>query len=138
MPINTSELLNGELSYHLEEFNGSFYTEYRGSSALLSENIFASSDSVYYIYKNHYDAWNKGNLKEEDVWILGANFYDTSKIHGRKGLKCGEYSCYEKSLKNGKICTPGRLIYTLTQPRKALLHSAHALVAQKSAELRLR
>ena len=116
MPINISELLNDTV----EEFDGNFYTEYRGSSAILSENIFALSDSVHYIYRK---ALIEGFLKEKDVWILGANFNDTSKIDARKSLKCGEYSCYEKSLENGKICTPGRLIHTLTPTRDALLNS---------------
>ena len=107
-------------------FNYSIYTEYRGSSALLSENIFPSKWSVYPIFIKFYDDWkyaddrkyyddsfsqslNHGFLNKTFVWILGANFNDTSKIDARKGLKCSEYSCYEKSLENGKICTPGRL-----------------------------
>ena len=106
--------------------DGNFYTEYQGSSALLSENIFASKWSVYPIFIKFYDDWkyaddrkyyddsfsqslNHGFLNKTFVWILGANFNDTSKIDARKGLKCSEYSCYEKSLENGKICTPGRL-----------------------------
>ena len=118
MPINISELLN----HTVGDFNDSFYTEYQGSSAILSENIFALSDSVHYIYRKLYNAWFEGFSKEKDVWILGNNFNDTSKIDARKSLKCGEYACYEKSLKNGKICTPGRLTHTLTPTRDALLN----------------
>ena len=120
MPMNISELLDETV---LEEFNGTFYTEYLGSSAILSENIFAFSDSVHYIYRKLYDAYFEGLMKEKDVWILGANFNDTLKIDARKSLKCGEYSCYEKSLETGKICTPGRLTPTLTPTCDALLNS---------------
>ena len=74
--------------------------------ALLSKNIFDSGESLHYIYRDIHD-----QIEDIDVWILGANFNDTTKIDAKKSLKCGYYTCYEKSLENGKICKPGRFIF---------------------------
>ena len=104
MPINSS--FAEFLSESLTNFNDHLYTKYSESLALLSKNIFDSGESLHYIYRDIHD-----QIEDIDVWILGANFNDTTKIDAKKSLKCGYYTCYEKSLENGKICKPGRFIF---------------------------
>ena len=77
-------------------------TEYFGRPALLSEKISASRESVLYIYHRLLNF--TGGL---DFWILGASYNDTLRIDGKDDVKCGAHSCYEQSLKSGKICKPG-------------------------------
>ena len=47
------------------------------------------------------------NLNE--IWILGASFNSTSEFASHNKFKCGEDSCYEKSISERKICKPGKL-----------------------------
>ena len=74
------------------------FTEYLSLPALLTEVAHAYADvrSFQYDYEFYFD----------DFWILGSN-YDFSTISPKQGMECGEYSCYEKSSREGKICQPG-------------------------------
>ena len=89
-----------------------FFTEYLGSPALLSEKLFASRQSVLFVYQALI-SWgsmsiNNGNFAEEmDFWILGSSYNDTLRIDANDDVKCGAQSCYEQSLESGKICKPG-------------------------------
>ena len=89
-----------------------FFTEYFGSPALLSEKISAACESVLFIYETLINYEKKSihtsNLAEKlDFWILGASYNDSLSIDSNNDVKCGANSCYEQSLKSGKICKPG-------------------------------
>ena len=49
------------------------------------------------------------NYLEDDIDDKYARLYN--EIHSKQEFKCGEYSCYEKSLREGKICKQGKVIY---------------------------
>ena len=83
-----------------------FFTDYFGSPALLSEKMSASRQCVLTIYRNIRFVGKKF-FRGLDFWILGASYNDTIRIDANDGVKCGKHSCYEKSLKSGKICKPG-------------------------------
>ena len=96
-----------------------FFTEYHGSPAILSEKASASGLSVLAIYFDLADYGQEsvriGNLAGEvDFWILGASYYDTLRIDAKNDLKCGAHSCYEQSLKTGKICKPGFYFFVIS------------------------
>ena len=99
---NVPDVTNKDVFFMQERF-----IEYFGSPALLSEKISALNESVL-------DVWAfKGNFAGElDSWILGASYNDTLRINAKDEVKCGAHSCYEESLKSGKICKPG-LYYAL-------------------------
>ena len=44
-----------------------------------------------------------------EIWILGASFNSTSEFESNNKFKCGEDSCYQKSITERKICKPGKL-----------------------------
>ena len=75
-------------------------TDYRGHPSLLSEKMHSLGEvlSSYLILFERYFG---------DFWILGTDFYDLSKISSKQGVECGEFSCYEKSSREGKICKQG-------------------------------
>ena len=80
------------------EFNETVWTYYHESLAFLSErNRFFYSDVIQW-----YD------LRLEEAWVLGANSVDIPRIHSNQRLKCDEYTCYQKSLIEGKICKQGK------------------------------
>ena len=85
-----------------------FLTEYFGSPAVLSEKISASREHVssIYIVSNLKDV-EKKSVRGLDFWILGASYNDTLRIDANDDVKCGAHSCYERSLRSGKICKPG-------------------------------
>ena len=85
-----------------------FFTEYHGSPAFLSEKISASSHSFLFVY-SQLNYWRDiNNFPEEmDIWILGSSYNKPLRIDPEDNLKCGQLSCYEQSLKNGKICKSG-------------------------------
>ena len=86
-----------------------FFTEYQGSPAILSEKISALGESVLEIYNRLGFYQFSSNVPEEkDFWILGADYNYISAMDGKNGVKCGASSCYEQSLRSGKICKPGR------------------------------
>ena len=94
-----------------------FLTEYHGSPALCSEEIFASGQSVLSIYQRlNPDIVQATNFfvvyNIIDFWILGANYNDTLRIDEEEGVYCGEISCYKKSVENGQICKSGRFAKT--------------------------
>ena len=104
--VNRSTSLEPKKSFI---FNKLLLPKYHGSPALYSEEIFASGLSVLGIYqflKNYRLDINSSD--ELDFWILGDNYNDTSRIDAEDGVNCGEMSCYEKSVENGKICKSGR------------------------------
>ena len=96
-----------------KSFPEEFLTEYHGSSALLSEKISASGQSVLDNYYRliHYSQGSNfsGDL---NFWILGANYNETSRINVKDDVNCGPISCYEESVKNGQICKPGRFCFS--------------------------
>ena len=80
------------------KFNETVWTYYHESLAFLSErNGFFYSDVIQW-----YD------LRLEEAWVLGANSVDIPRIHSNQRLKCDEYTCYQKSLIEGKICKQGK------------------------------
>ena len=48
-----------------------------------------------------------------DFWILGSDFYDVSTISSEKTVNCSEFSCYEKSSSESKICKVGTFLFHL-------------------------
>ena len=105
--LNIPNVTEKEVLYHER-----FFTEYFGSPALLSERISASRESVlsiyYFLIEGGKEAIRIGNFAGElDFWILGASYNDTVRFDANDDVKCGAHSCYEQSLKSGKICKPG-------------------------------
>ena len=108
-----------------------FFTEYRGSPALLSENVLSqvkmylsegieiwrcqSPLSVYLGLKYYapilaaemadFRSFDNVRIKN-GFWILGAS-YNYSSINAINDIKIGKHSFYEQSLKTGKICKRG-------------------------------
>ena len=65
-----------------------------------------------FIYDRLVEFWT---IQEIGFWILGASYNDTLRIDANFDLRCGENSCYEQSLKRGKICKPGMLLHKIFQ-----------------------
>ena len=95
-----------------------FFTEYLGGLAFLSEKF--SAFDIFILDQYHslvFDADHSRPLdidthfltiaEKMGVWILGASYNYTLRIDAKNDLKCGAHSCYEETLKNGKICKPG-------------------------------
>ena len=94
----------------LAELYEPFFTEYHGSPALLSEKISASQEihEILFIYKQLKYWRDYYNFPEEmDFWILGSSYNNSLRIDPEDDQICGELSCYDQSLKTGKICKPG-------------------------------
>ena len=53
--------------------------------------------------------YNDNLCKLNKIWFLGADIIDIFKINSKDEVRCGENSCYEESLRQGKICKQGRL-----------------------------
>ena len=89
-----------------------FFTEYRGSPALLSEKISVSGESVLliYLWLKYYEEVSNFPVKK-DLWILGASYNYSLSIKAKDDVKYGEHSFYEQSLKTGKICKPGMFFF---------------------------
>ena len=79
-----------------------FFTEYRGFPALLSEKCSDSNESPMKPFVRVTDFLEKKN----GFWILGAS-YNYSSINKINDVEYGEHSLYEQSLKTGKICKRG-------------------------------
>ena len=95
------------LPYELAESYQTFFTEYHGSPAFLSEMMPASLPFLFVYkdlkrYKEYYE--------KMDFWILGASHNNPLKIDAKDDVECGGHSCYEHSLKSGKICKQGMFI----------------------------
>ena len=102
------KFLPDELALHYE----SFFTEYHGSPALLSEKISASGESFLFIYKQLKYWQEYYNIYEEmDFWILGASHKNPLRFYSKNDVECGGHSCYEQSLKSRKICKPGMFFF---------------------------
>ena len=82
------------------------FTEYLSLPALLTEVAHASTEAFNSWYRNVRSFQYDYESYFDDFWILGSN-YDFSTISPKQGMECGEYSCYEKSSREGKICQPG-------------------------------
>ena len=109
------------INYVLESLDPDIYatkefivTEYLGSPALLTESIYASGRSLMFIYENlrYYRSFLEEEFPQMDLWILGASYNYTLQIDVNNDIICDEKSCYEQSLKTGKICKPG-LYYSI-------------------------
>ena len=94
----------------LAELYESFLTEYHGSPAFLNEKMSASNESFSRVYELRCE-YNYYNPEKMDFWILGASHNNPLRIDAKNNVECGGYSCYEKSLKSGKICKPGILFF---------------------------
>ena len=116
-PRNKSKTLLKSFS-RFWNIDQSFFTEYRGSLALLSEKFEESeeigrpnehwgskSPLAAYLWLKYYAEWEKFPLKN-GFWILGAS-YNYSLINAIDDIKYGKHSFYEQSLKTGKICKRG-------------------------------
>ena len=64
----------------------------------------------YLRYTGRYDSRYDG-IYDSNLWILGANYNETSRIDVKDDVNCGASSCYEESVENGQICKPGRLCF---------------------------
>lgn len=83
-----------------------YLTNYLNQTAFLSENIVASGASISSLT----DTILFSELyKTGKIWYLGVNNVDSSKIYSKPNLKCGQYSCYEKSLRKKEICKQGKV-----------------------------
>ena len=90
-----------------------FFTEYLGSLAFLNEKFSALGSSSLHLYhqlaKRSVSHRPRPLTKAEKMgfWFLGPSYNYTLRIDPKRDLKCGAHSCYEKTLKSGKICKPG-------------------------------
>ena len=84
-----------------------YLTEYQDIPAILSEKFYGveGAKSVHSTYLDFTTIYGI-----TDVWLLGADYDDILRIDAKRTIKCGEYSCYEKSLKESKIYKPGTFI----------------------------
>ena len=90
-----------------------FFTEYRGSPALLSEKIEESEEisaiykSPLFVYLHVLNFAKRSNFPlKNGFWILGSS-YNYSLINAINDTEYGKQSFYEQSLKTGKICKRG-------------------------------
>ena len=79
-------------------FDENFWTYYQDNLAFLS-----SESPISY-----YRILDRFGFRLEEAWILGANSVDISRIHSNPELNCDEYTCYQKTLSEGKICKLGK------------------------------
>ena len=75
------------------------FTEYRGLPTLLIEKADAVGGSLMSVMSSYGTYFT-------DFWILG-NSYNVMNISAKQGIECGDYSCYDKSSREGKICQSG-------------------------------
>ena len=75
------------------------FTEYLDLPTLLIEKAYAVGGSLMAVIGSY-------ETNFTDFWILG-NSYNVTNISAKQGIECGEYSCYDKSSREGKICQPG-------------------------------
>ena len=96
-PFDLSDLNIGWLGYPAKTF-----TKYHDIFAVLNEEC----EKTYgcYLATLHWHLSYVGT-----VWFLGLNDVDLSNIHSNEEVKCGKYSCYEKSSREGKICKQGKV-----------------------------
>ena len=80
------------------------FTEYRDLPTLLIDKAYAVDEPFMGIYMDSYMGIYLDYFSE--FWILGSN-YNVFNISAKHGIECGDYSCYEKSSREGKICQPG-------------------------------
>ena len=89
-----------------------FLINYHGNPAFLSEKIVASSENELSIYRSVLNYRKDSYFPENtNLWILGASYDNILKIHAKNDAKCEPFSCYEHSLKSGKICKPGMFCF---------------------------
>ena len=83
------------------------FGEYFGLPAVLSEELDHLGEPVEVSTKKFFD-----QLVKKEIWLLGASYNTTGKLESKSSMKCGEDSCYTKSLDNNKICKPGTLYFS--------------------------
>lgn len=96
------------LNIDIGDFDKIYLTNYHNVTAFLIENVITSEESLSNLYRK---IWNLEEFEQKiqtKKWFLGANNVDVSNINSKKKLRCGQYSCYEKSLREGKICKQGK------------------------------
>ena len=79
------------------------FTEYHDLPALLIEKAYAVGRSLMAVISSY-------EYTLTDFWILGNSYYVTN-ISAKQGIECGDYSCYDKSSREGKICQQGTFLY---------------------------
>ena len=94
---NESIYINYDMT---NEFVNEYGIQYFDRPAILSEKVHAKGEEFNTVLRSF-------NLFYTDFWILGNSYNETLKIFSRRDKRCSEDSCYDKSLKEGRICHPG-------------------------------
>ena len=100
------------------------FGEYFNVPAVLSEEVdylgYSVEEKVYDLV-----VYGENGKYFNEIWILGGSFNSTSEFESHDKLKCGEASCYEKSITEKKICKPGKLyLKNITESNAQFLFSS--------------
>lgn len=98
--INRTELFGKRTES--DHFGPYIIGDYYGVPAFLSESVSDNFTPLLFKYL----------FSNNRTWILGASYDRIGKFDAEDKSKCGRESCYRQSLKEKKICTPGKPLFS--------------------------